>query len=264
MRLNIVYKSEYIYDAPVQYALQRLRQTPKSRPGQSVNFWQTELDGADMQVSYTDHMDNLTALISVTPGVSKIMIHTSGEVDTEDLSGIVGRHTGFAPLWLFSRQTTLTTPNAPLLTLGRAVPDGDDIERMHALMALIADRVAYGTGVTHTETTAAEALAAGKGVCQDHTHIFITIARSLGFPARYVSGFLMMDGQTQQAASHAWAEVHIPDLGWVGFDASNRVCADARYVGVATGLDFTDAAPISGIRHGNAIETLAVSLIVEQ
>ncbi len=264
MRLNIQYKSEYIYDAPVHYALQRLRQTPRTRPGQTIINWRTELEGADLQVTYSDHLDNTTDLISVTPGTSKIGIVTQGEVDTEDLAGVVGRHTGFAPLWLFTRATKLTASNGALLALGRAVPPGDEVSRMHALMALIAEQVTYGTGATHTQTTAAEALAAGQGVCQDHTHIFISVARSLGLPARYVSGFLMMDGHTEQAASHAWAEIHIPNLGWVGFDASNGVCADARYVGVATGLDFTDAAPISGIRHGNATETLAVSLIVEQ
>lgn len=264
MRLNIVYKNEYNYDAPVQYALQRLRQTPQARPGQTILNWRTELEGANLEVTYSDHMDNLTDLISIMPDATQISITSTGEVETEDLSGIIGRHTGFAPLWLFARETALTTCNGPLRALARAVPEGDGVESMHKLMELIAERVEYGTGATNAESTAADALAAGRGVCQDHTHIFLTVARELGFPARYVSGFLMMDGQTHQAASHAWAEIHIADLGWVGFDASNRICADARYVGVATGLDFRDAAPISGIRHGNAAETLDVSVIVEQ
>jgi transglutaminase-like putative cysteine protease len=264
MRLNIVHKSEYSYDAPVQYGLQRLHQTPKTRPGQTVLGWRTELDGAHLEVSYQDHLDNQTDLISVAPNVHNITITAAGEVETEDLSGIVGRHTGYAPLWLFLRDTPLTTQTSALRALARAVPKSDGIDTMHHLMALIADRVEYGTGATDTGTTADEALAAGRGVCQDHTHIFVTAARILGYPARYISGFLMMDGQTHQAASHAWAEIHIPDLGWVGFDASNRICADARYVAVATGLDYRDAAPISGIRHGDATETLEVSVIVEQ
>lgn len=264
MRLNIVFKSDYFYDAPVQYALQRLRQTPKSRPGQAIIHWRTELEGGIEEANYVDHMENITDLISVEPGATKISITSMGEVETEDLSGIVGRHTGFAPLWLFTRETHLTTLTPALRALARGVSDGDSVARMHTLMALIAERVEYGTGATYADTTAAEALAAGRGVCQDHTHIFVTLARALGFPSRYVSGFLMMDGQTQQAASHAWAEIHIEDLGWVGFDASNKISADDRYVAVATGLDFVDAAPISGIRHGNAEETLAVSLIVEQ
>lgn len=265
MRLNIAYKSEYSYDEPIKYGLQRLRLTPSARPGQIVVNWRTELAGAIKQVTYRDHLENETDLVSVSDETHNISILSTGDIDTEDLSGVIGRHTGFAPLWLFTRDTDLTTPTKALRDLGRAVPENDDyVLRMHKLMELVAEQVAYVTGATNATTTADEALALGKGVCQDHSHIFITVARTMGLPARYVSGFLMMDGQTHQAASHAWAEVHIDTLGWVGFDPSNRICPDERYVCLATGLDYRDAAPISGIRAGTAAETLEVSVMVEQ
>jgi len=101
-------------------------------------------------------------------------------------------------------------------------------------------------------------------VCQDHAHIFITLARMLGYPARYVSGYLMMNDRVEQDATHAWAEAHIAGLGWVGFDVSNAISPDERYVRVATGLDYREAAPISGLLVGAGTEEMAVTLQVQQ
>ena len=131
-------------------------------------------------------------------------------------------------------------------------------------MNTIDERVVYTSGATHAGTTAEEALKLGTGVCQDHAHIFAAAARKLGFPARYVSGYLMMNETIDQAASHAWAEAYVPLLGWVAFDASNGISPDERYVRVAIGRDYRDAMPVSGIRLGWAEEQLAVSITVEQ
>jgi transglutaminase-like putative cysteine protease len=109
----------------------------------------------------------------------------------------------------------------------------------------------------------AEALARGAGVCQDHTHVFIAAARHLGFPARYVSGYLQAGaGEAPQEAQHAWAEVRIPDLGWAGFDAANGISPDPHYVRVACGLDYEYAAPVRGSRRGGGGEDLDVSVEV--
>ena len=104
----------------------------------------------------------------------------------------------------------------------------------------------------------------GHGVCQDHAHVFITAARLLDYPARYVSGYLLLSDQIEQEASHAWAEVLVPDLGWVGFDVSNGYSPDERYVALATGIDYLEACPISGIRLGNSDESMVVSLQIQQ
>ena len=106
----------------------------------------------------------------------------------------------------------------------------------------------FDTDPTHVATTAAEAFALRRGVCQDLTHIFIAAARTLGIPARYVGGhFHRADGVTAQEAGHAWAEVHVENLGWVGFDPTNGICATEAHVRVAVGLDYLGAAP--GARH---------------
>jgi transglutaminase-like putative cysteine protease len=102
------------------------------------------------------------------------------------------------------------------------------------------------------------------GVCQDHAHIFITAMRLLGYPSRYVSGYLMMNDREEQDATHAWAEAHLDGIGWVGFDVSNGYSPDDRYIRVATGLDYKDASPMTGMRFGNNTEHLAVQLQVQQ
>jgi transglutaminase-like putative cysteine protease len=125
----------------------------------------------------------------------------------------------------------------------------------------IREAVDYVVGATDVQTTAGEALRAGHGVCQDHAHVFMACARLLGVPARYVSGYLVTgDGEQVFEASHAWAEAHIEDLGWVAFDPANAVCATDRYVRVAVGRDYRDAAPTRGVRRGVAEEHLEVSI----
>jgi transglutaminase-like putative cysteine protease len=142
--------------------------------------------------------------------------------------------------------------------------DGDILAMLHDLSAAILDRVRYEPGVTDVTTTAEEALAAGRGVCQDHAHVFIGAARTLEVPARYVSGYLMMNDRIEQEATHAWAEAHVEGLGWVGFDVANGISPDARYVRVATGRDYGEAAPITGISFGAGEAELRVALAVEQ
>ncbi|AHK45140.1 MULTISPECIES: transglutaminase family protein [Ensifer] len=264
MHLKISHTTEYHYDEPVQYALQRLRLTPITGVGQTVLGWQTLVDGAVMEVSYDDHFGNRVHLVSVDGDREAIRITASGEVHTEDRHGVLGPHQSYVPLWLYARETPLTKGGKLIRDLAKSAEGDTDLARMHALMAMIHEAVEYKAGETHAETAAEDALEAGHGVCQDHAHILISAARSLDMPARYISGYLMMEGQTEQTASHAWAEIHLPGLGWVGFDAANKICPDDRYVRIASGLCYRDAAPISGLIHGEANETLKVSVTVEQ
>ena len=89
--------------------------------------------------------------------------------------------------------------------------------------------------MTDVTTTAEQALEIGAGVCQDHVHAFMSVARIFGF-LRVTSGYLMMETDTIQTASHAWAEVYLDGLGWVGFDVSNAISPDQRYIKLASGL----------------------------
>ena len=265
MRLNIEHKTHYTYNVPVPYALQQVRLRPKSRPGQMIVDWDIEVRGGKVELSFEDEHANSVDLISYTPGECEIEIICRGTVDVEDKAGVVGPQGGFAPLWLFERRTALTTVGPLLKALIADAPsNGTQLENLHALSAHVLAAVPYSTDQTESDLTAEGVMRAGHGVCQDHAHVFITAARALGFPARYVSGYLMMNDRIEQTATHAWAEAHVEGLGWIGFDVSNQICPDARYVRVATGLDYRGAAPISGMRYGNAGEAMSVSLQVQQ
>lgn len=262
MRLKISHTTEYLYDEPVAYALQRLRLRPQSGTNQTVISWDLTVDGATIEAGYADQFGNMVNLVSVEGGEHLIRIVASGEIETQDKAGVVGPHQGFVPLWLYLRDTPLTKAGKLVKDLARSVKGDSELAQMHALMEAIHEAVAYLPGTTDSETTAEQALEAKSGVCQDHAHIFVSTARFLGLPARYVSGYLLMEGLVEQVATHAWAEVHVPGLGWVGFDAANKICPDERYVRIATGLSYRDAAPVSGMRIGAAGENLKVSLTV--
>jgi transglutaminase-like putative cysteine protease len=268
MRLAVRHVTRYRFDPPLAHGLQRLRLTPKETHGQQIQAWQMDLEGARVEATYDDHNFNQVALISVLPGTSELVITCTGTVDTADRAGVLGKHGGRLPLWAFSTQSDLTRPGPRMKALTTAVERqhgrDDALALLHGLCGAVLDAVSYETGHTDAATPAEEALATGKGVCQDHAHIFIGCARALGFPARYVSGYLMMNDRIDQEAGHGWAETHVEGLGWVGFDVSNGISPDARYIRVASGRDYAEAAPVTGISFGSTASTLSVSLAVEQ
>lgn len=143
------------------------------------------------------------------------------------------------------------------------ISETEPLQRAHALCHAVRDAIEYTPGQTEESTTAAEALALGHGVCQDHAHAMIAAAGALDMPARYVTGYLHAGGPASEA-SHAWAELYIEALGWVGFDASNGVCPDENYIRIGCGRDSVEAAPIRGVAQGQGAEALDVELSVTQ
>ncbi len=266
MLLKISHLTKYRFDEPVYYALQQLRLMPKSGVGQNVVYWDVTVTGGAREQEFNDQFNNHVMLVSIDPGETEVSILCEGEVDTTNLHGIIGQNNGFAPLWFFLKPTPLTEPGRRVEKLIEELGTDheSDVTRLHSLSHLIGKVVPYQTGETHSETTAEEALISASGVCQDHAHIFVSAVRKMGYPARYVSGYLLMNDRTQQDATHAWAEAYLPDLGWVGFDVSNGISPDDRYIRVATGLDYKDAAPISGLRMGSGGEDMDVMLQVQQ
>ncbi|GGH21109.1 Transglutaminase-like enzyme, putative cysteine protease [Cribrihabitans marinus] len=264
MRLKIQHSTRYRFETPVNFGLLQLRKTPKSSNQQAVIGWQTRVENGRKELSFEDHHNNATELISFAPGATEMDVISEGEVELTDTAGIVGPHRGPAPLWLYQKDTPLTRAGAGARALLRRIGAEPTLDGLHALVSGIRESIAYEIGVSHTGWDAEDAIAAGRGVCQDHSHVFLVCARELGFPARYVSGYLMLDDQTAQDAMHAWAEAHVDGLGWVGFDVSNGISPDSRYVRVATGLDYADASPVSGTRVGGTGESLEVRIDVAQ
>lgn len=265
MHLKINHVTQYDYDQPVAYALQKIRLRPKASTMQDVVTWELEVEGGKVEASYTDHFGNHVDLVSATQGATSVSVTARGRVETRDTAGILGPVYGVAPLWSFQQPTPLTEPGTRIRALSKLVGESDTVlNGLHALSAAVLKAVPYEVGKTGSATTAEEAATIGYGVCQDHADIFISAARVAGLPARYVSGYLLINEQIDQDASHAWAEVHIDGLGWVGFDVSNGVAPDEKYVRIAIGRDAHDAAPMTGMRVGNAVESLIVSLQVQQ
>lgn len=266
MRLAIRHTTSYRFREPVVHALQRLRLTPKETQGQRILEWTMEYESAHEELRYEDQHHNTVTLVAVEPEATEVRVSCRGVVETEDSSGVIGRHAGHLPLWSFLGQTKLTRPGPRMKALVRELEAdaGDRVAFLHALSSTIHRQIEYRTGTTGVHTTAEEAAERASGVCQDHAHIFIGAARAADIPARYVSGYLMMNDRIEQEATHAWAEAHVDGLGWVGFDISNGISPDPRYVRVATGRDYRDAAPLTGISFGSATEDLRVDVAVEQ
>jgi transglutaminase-like putative cysteine protease len=203
MHLKISHTTEYHYDEPVPYALQRLRLTPTNQPGQTVLNWRTLVEDAVVEVAYDDHFGNRTHLVSIDGDRTSFRIEASGEVDTEDKAGVFGPHQSCVPLWLYLRETPLSKAGRLVRDLAKSVEGGTDLERMHALMAMIHESVSYEPGETRVETTAEEALERGKGVCQDHAHILISAARGERVRVRGKSGSEAAEA-TAPASPHQW------------------------------------------------------------
>ena len=273
MLLDVKHTTTYRFGTHTNYGLKQLRVLPKERDSQKIISWDLTLTGANKELEFEDQHHNHVVLASIEEGVQEVIIESAGLMETTDTSGVIGAHGGYAPLWYFKRSTPLTRAGRNIVALASRLPEYDDkLARMHALSAIIREIVEYQIGATSVDTTADQAIEVGGGVCQDHAHIMIAAARRLGLPARYVSGYLMMNDRVNQDASHAWAEIYMEPLGWVGFDVSNGISPDERYVRVATGLDYLEAAPISGVRYtdisgkmgGDDQEAILVDLAVQQ
>lgn len=261
MNLTIHHETHYRYTEPALRVTQALRLWPADSASQTVLDWRVSVDGVRLPFLTRDGFSNPVATHTVIGTVEEVMIEVHGRVQTQDLHGVVGGTIELLPSRFFLFETELTRIDSSIRDLvGQVGAGGGDIERLHHLCNIVRDRLDYIPGQTDAETTASEALAMGAGVCQDHAHLLSAAARVLGYPARYVSGYLSAGAETGEAASHAWAEIHVADFGWVGFDAANRICPNEHYVRIASGRDYRDAAPVRGLQLGGKSESLEVSV----
>jgi transglutaminase-like putative cysteine protease len=217
-------------------------------------------------------------------------------VETQDTAGVVRSAVERFSPGLFLRETVLTRPDAAILAYAAQFPRPTaacTLSTLHNLLARIHQDLAADGGkapaadaaATSTMSTdpgavpaAADAFKAGGSQSRDLAHIFISVARALGVPARFVAGYVCHGdgafGQVEQTAGDSltgdsltgdfWAEAHVPGLGWVGFDPANGVCSTDQYVRVAIGLDYFGAAPVRGFHYGGVQEDIAVRLRVSQ
>jgi transglutaminase-like putative cysteine protease len=157
------------------------------------------------------------------------------------------------------------TDTAGVRRLGRSVRLADpncpqEVEdAMERMMQIIAGNFRYMTDVTTVTTDVDEVLRQRRGVCQDFAHLLIAMSRALGIPCRYVSGYVYGgSGEPVTGASHAWAEAWIPGRGWKSYDPTHPGLSHDRYVRLAVGRDYRDAAPTRGVYTGSARSDMEV------
>jgi len=264
MLISVRHITRYSYAEPVAYSVQSLRLTPAAYKGHRPTAWNVRVAGCDKPLQFQDGFGNTVHLAAISGSHKEVVIEAVGSVETENCNGIVSGLANSVPPRIYLRETAQTRPDTAIRDLARSVHSKDQLSRLHELVGAVRDRIEYVPGITDAHTGAAEALADGKGVCQDHAHIFIAAARTVGIPARYITGYLVLQDATHADAHHAWAEAWVEGLGWVGFDVTNRICPTQRYVRLAAGLDASYAAPVTGLRRGGAVEALEVSVEVQQ
>lgn len=255
MKLSIHHDTEYRYEHQVRASIQYLRLTPQSSVRQKILDWQLQLPRpASIQI---DPYGNILHILSLDEPHEHIQITAHGLVDIDTECPYETSTSSPLP---FLRETRLTQADPALTEFAREYAGQGDRAGLLRLMNALAGHIHYVTGSTRVDTTAAQAFSGRQGVCQDHAHAFVACARSLGIPARYVSGYFHAEAE-DHLASHAWAEAWL-DGAWYSFDVTNQMGRPERHLKLAVGLDYLDACPVRGMRHGGGNEHLYARVTV--
>ena len=263
MILSISHETTYRYTEPVGYSIQQLRLTPRAEPHQHVLYW--NIDVSAPKQALVDAFGNHSHIVTYTQPHTEIRIAVTGKIDIaapED--GRIIDDGALSPL-VFTVPTHLTQPNDAIRelasrTLSASLRSADLLN----LAETIQHAVAYEGGHTAVTSSAADALQLGRGVCQDHAHLFIACCHAAGIPARYVSGYIDT-GMSQSAESHAWADVWIEEEGYAGWDSidvTHAAYQSGHLCRLAVGRDYESAAPVRGVRLSGGEESLSVNVRV--
>jgi transglutaminase-like putative cysteine protease len=269
-RFDVVHRTAIVYDGEVLGSYNTARLTPEDSERQVVlehridtsprvdlteyrDYWGTRVHHFDLHDRH--HRLDVVARTRVET--------TSPAPTTEPVTWAVLRAESVRDRWCeFLLPTPLTTPDDRILA-GAAVIEvaRTPLEAVELADRWVTDRLDYERGVTHVDSSAAEVLDHGRGVCQDFAHVLIAVLRVARIPARYVSGYLHPESEPRigvpvAGESHAWVEAWVGS--WYGIDATNRTPVDARYISVARGRDYRDVAPLAGVYHGAPTRDLDV------
>ncbi len=282
MRFDIRHVTQYTYDEPVRESVMELWMQPRGGIGQRLIDFDLEIDPHAQAFSYPDVWGNTVRHFDVPHPHQKLTITASSTVETaiisqppESLSveewDRLKSDAARAESWDFlhphgyARHTEALGAFCETHGVG-ALTALDPMTAARRLNAIIFSALDYESGVTAADSPIDEALSAGRGVCQDFAHIMIAICRGWGLPARYVSGYVATAAdhadRSRPDASHAWVEVLLPSLRWVGFDPTNNVLAGERHIVVAIGRDYADVPPSRGVFKGDADSHLSVGVSV--
>lgn len=288
MRYLVLHTTRYLYYELVPVCHNEVRLAPRSFGRQNCASFELRVEPAPTMIGCRqDYFGNQVNYFSLHEGHRELVVAGASEVDLEPDPILAPE---MAMPWEQVRDSLLADLSAPGLD---ACQFAFNSPRVHAsrelaeyaavsfspqrpwlaavvdLTARIHSEFAYDTTATSVTTPLDEAFRLRRGVCQDFVHVQIGCLRSLGLPARYVSGYLLTTpppGKPRQIgsdASHAWLSVYAPDMGWVDFDPTNNVIPSLQHITVAWGRDYDDICPIRGVFIGGGSHTMKVAVDVQ-
>ena len=272
--LRIEHHTSYLYKEPAEHSYNEARMTPLTSDGQSVIDSSLAVEPEASVLSYVDYWGSVVHAFDLHEPHRSLDVRAVSIVVTENPPASAELPAGtvedLRSEQLRDRFAELVGPTAYAPTGGAIADAAREIAASSepygvfgAVHSWLAGRLVYERGVTAVSSSALEALAAGRGVCQDYAHAGVAILRSMGVPARYVSGYFLPEGGIELgvpviAETHAWVEAYLGR--WEACDLTNDVPVGERHVAVAKGRDYADVAPLKGVYSGGAVERLGVSV----
>ena len=282
MFYSIRHITRFRYSNPVRESVMELKMQPRSEGNQALRNFQITTNPRAQLYAYTDHHGNAVYHFNVLREHSELRIEAQSVIELSQARALpdaadslewqrynslnlTAEHYGLLEPSVFARPSPELQRFVTKNTLEN--PQGDTLSALKHLNNVIFGAFDYEIGATHVHSPIEQALAVGRGVCQDFAHIMIAVARGWGIPARYVSGYLYHRRQDKdrsgEDATHAWVEAYLPSVGWVGFDPTNNIMAGERHIRAAIGRDYEDVPPTRGTFKGDADSELAVAVTVE-
>ncbi|MDF1658914.1 MAG: transglutaminase family protein [Verrucomicrobiales bacterium] len=275
MRLSISHLTRYLYTAPARSNINELRLTPEENNRQKPGELSISVDPVAELREMRDLFGNLVHHFEVEEGHEELTIQSRSEVETRGSLDSAMRSMSVPlrefissdneSLYEFTTDSTFVFKNSA--TWREAVDVHLSCEKtwgslIQGLSDFVFEYCQYEDQSIHRMATSSEVQECKVGTCQDFSHLLISYCRALGMPARYLSGYLYdpgLDCATNaefigSGATHAWVEVHVPSIGWVGIDPTNRRWVDEHYVSISFGRDYHDVAPVRGSLIGGGID----------
>jgi transglutaminase-like putative cysteine protease len=265
MRVEIRHATRFTFEETASYSIHHARLTPRLGEGQRLLSW--TLRGPGMRADWIDGYGNTVSSFTLAGPHGELAIEVVGAYEWLAAATYL-RHEDPEPLpsgfWLRNQGLARHDPTIAAFVADLAALAREEMQRiplLHELMSRVHGAIA-GQPTDHYEPTPAPAaLARREGPFQDHAHVFIACCRAIGVPARYASGYMSIERLAgAPAAAHGWAEAFVPHLGWVGFDAAHSISPTGDYLKLAVGLDYAQAAPVTGRRTGGGEATMAVDV----
>jgi transglutaminase-like putative cysteine protease len=287
VRYSIHHRTVYRYEDNVSYSHHLARLTPLETPVQNhISSRIVVTPAPDILTSHRDYYNNPTSFFSLASPHQELVIDSYSEVvianspaSTLDLSPAweivrdqIRRSTNSSDLaaaeFCFSSPLCPVLPELIAYTLESFRPGTPILQATTDLTRRIHEDFSFDNSATTVTTPVSEVFAKRAGVCQDFAHLQISCLRSLGLPARYVSGYIRTDPPPGKPrligadASHAWISLYVPQLGWTDFDATNNIIPTTNHIWVAHGRDYHDICPIRGTVYGGGTQTLEIGVTV--